>query len=419
MNKQGDGVTPPPIIGAESKSRAARKFVARVTIVTLALTAVILYSRQEYLYWQQRYFNYCLVCAARDGNEAMVRYYLWRGENVNQRAPGGHTPLMEAAWNGHASVVSLLLQHGANPDIADDHGNTALIWAAIEGEYRVAQLLVAKGASLNVQNHDGETALIRSMMRYRHPNIAQLLVNAGADINIENNNGETALIKAGQGGYVGMVKYFKQRGAVKTKVFIGPSPFPTKPLPPTRLWALATTAIVAQVSGDSHELLGGMPFSDRRTVRAQLGDAWGIKDHHDAIQTLDWLQASGHRRQYQEDDPRRVRKGTHRIPYLAWDYCRLVRVAGQSYVAGYLTEDEAWQRIMPAARALQANYSSWREMGEDYLAGRERWSHERDPEFAVVFQLLADPKDPNSPWNKNAWNTDLSEGVTNSLTVNP
>jgi hypothetical protein len=63
---------------------------------------------------------------------------------------------------------------------------------------------------------------------------------------------------------------------------------------------------------------------------------------------------------------------------------------------------------MPAARALQANYSSWREMGEDYLAGRERWSDERNPQFAVVFQLLTDPKDPNSPWNENAWNTDLS-----------
>jgi hypothetical protein len=380
----------------------------RTTIVVLALTAITIFTRQEYLYWRHWYLNYCLVCAARDGNETAVRFYLWRGEDPNQRAPGGYTPLIEAAWNGHASVVNVLIKHGADPDAADDNGNTALIWAAIEGEYRVARLLVSKGASLNHQNHDGETALTRSMMRYRHPDIAQLLVDAGADVNIENRNGETALVKAGQGGYVGMVKYFKQHGAVKTKVFIGPSPFPTKPLPPDRLWALATTAIIAQYSGDSHELLGGMPLSERATVRSQLWGAWGIKNHQRAIAILDWLQDPGHRKEYQEDNPRRPHNKGHQIPYLAWDYCRSVRVAGTSYVAGYLTEDEAWQRIMPAARALQANYSSWREMGEDYLAGRERWSDERNPQFAAVFQLLTDPKDPNSPWNENAWNTDLS-----------
>jgi hypothetical protein len=378
-----------------------------MTIVVLAFAAVIIYSRQQYLYWQQRYLNYCLVCAARDGNEAMVRYYLWHGENANQQAPGGYTPLMEAARNGHARVVSLLIQGGATLDAIDHNSNSALIWAAGQGNYLVTEILVSKGASLNLQNHDGETALTYAM-RNSHPDIARLLVNAGADVNLENKNGETALVRAGQRGYSDMVKFFKQHGALKTKVFIGPSPFPTKPLPPSRLWALATTAIIVQRDGDSHELLGAMPLSERASARSELWDGWSIQSRQKTIEILDWLQGSGHREEYQQDDPYRPHKGSHQTPYLAWDYCRLVRVAGTAYVAGYLTEDEAWQRIMPAARALQTNYSSWREMGEDYLAGRERWSHERNPQFVSVFELLADPKDPNSPWNKNAWNTDLS-----------
>jgi hypothetical protein len=80
-----------------------------------------------------------------------------------------------------------------------------------------------------------------------------------------------------------------------------------------------------------------------------------------------------------------------------------------SYVAGYLKEEEAWQRIMRAAWAIQANYSSWREMGEDYLWGREQWKGRRDPQFDRIFQLLTNPDDSSSPWNKNEWKTDLSE----------
>lgn len=71
---------------------------------------------------------------------------------------------------------------------------------------------------------------------------------------------------------------------------------------------------------------------------------------------------------------------------------------------------------MTAARAIQTNYSSWQEMGEDYLRGRERWNRSRDPRFDYVFRLLTNPGDPNSPWNKNKWDADLSSRAETSTT---
>jgi Protein of unknown function (DUF1266) len=46
-------------------------------------------------------------------------------------------------------------------------------------------------------------------------------------------------------------------------------------------------------------------------------------------------------------------------------------------LCGYLAEDEAWEKIMPAAAKLHATFSSWKELGENYLIGREFWSYEQ------------------------------------------
>ncbi|HTS19366.1 MAG TPA: ankyrin repeat domain-containing protein [Verrucomicrobiae bacterium] len=403
MYEQVSGGVPPLPAEPAPKKRWVRKLIVRLTIVVLALAAFVIYSGR-----------YCLLCAVEDGNDLMVRYYLWRGEDVNQLMKGGFTPLMQAAWKGRVNAAEILLNHGANLEAVDQDGNTALIWAAGYGRYPVVQLLASKGASLNHQNHAGETALIYSM-KCRQTEMARLLVKKGADVNLKDDRGETVLVLAGQWGYSDMVWFLKRHGATETRPFIVPSRLPAKPLPPSRLWALATTALLVQYNGDNHELLGSRPPADHAWAQTGLREWWDINSRRSAIEMLDWLQRQGHRGEYQNRERRARRNGGAPIPYLAWDYCRLIWVAGVSYIAGYITEDEAWDRIMPAARALQANYSSWREMGKDYLAGRERWNGGRDPQFAGVFELLTNRRDPNSPWNKNPWNTDLSEAATNSL----
>lgn len=96
---------------------------------------------------------------------------------------------------------------------------------------------------------------------------------------------------------------------------------------------------------------------------------------------------------------------------LGWDLARLISVCRGGYVAGYLTEDEAWQSIMGAARRLQGRFESWEDLGMNYLLGREYWSEKQRPTTLQAMRetyrkLLTDPQ---SPWKLCPWNLNLDE----------
>ena len=86
---------------------------------------------------------------------------------VNQRLPGGITPLHELATHTHfsqvfapaeaAQLAQLLLDRGADPTATDDNGNTALHTAALAGSPIVAAVLHQAGASSHTQNNAGLT----------------------------------------------------------------------------------------------------------------------------------------------------------------------------------------------------------------------------------------------------------------------
>jgi hypothetical protein len=72
--------------------------------------------------------------------------------------------------------------------------------------------------------------------------------------------------------------------------------------------------------------------------------------------------------------------------------------------------DEAWQHVMHAATILQSTFSSWEDLGQNYLVGRQFWSAEETIYDGKGFQdayewLLSDPV---SPWRRNPWNTSLA-----------
>jgi hypothetical protein len=93
---------------------------------------------------------------------------------------------------------------------------------------------------------------------------------------------------------------------------------------------------------------------------------------------------------------------------LAWDLCRAANIVNAGYAANYLTAREAWDRLMAIARTTQSSFSSWQEMSDNFLDGREIWANERSPKFDAVAKVLLNPNDSNSPWNQNPWKTDLS-----------
>jgi hypothetical protein len=205
-------------------------------------------------------------------------------------------------------------------------------------------------------------------------------------------------------------------------------------------WCLATGAVLQQVNGAYLNLLGGWPPNpeSRRQVRSLLRRFWRIRSRQEALRRLDWLELEGHRRRYEEvvarvrslppsiseqelraqgvsaeelAEIRFVREHGAKLQgkgLLAWDLCRLVNVAGWCYLAGYISEEEAWARIFPAARRIQATYSGWRELGEHYLLGREFWLGEDDAQMRQAMIGLC--QDPRSPWYRLPWNMDLGGG---------
>jgi hypothetical protein len=80
----------------------------------------------------------------------------------------------------------------------------------------------------------------------------------------------------------------------------------------------------------------------------------------------------------------------------------------RGYILHYLDEKEAWNLLLANARKVQASFSSWQEMSDNFLDGRKIWNEAPDNQFDACSKLLLNPRDPNSPWNQNPWKTDLS-----------
>lgn len=213
------------------------------------------------------------------------------------------------------------------------------------------------------------------------------------------------------------------------------------PTPEQQRWALATCAVLTQANGERHDTLAGCDQTpDNVEIAGQvLSGSWGITNREELLATLTSLENGGHRRDFDAltsivasstpEDLDALRKRVSNDPVAAsqlelavarggelsgksiagWDYGRYVFLCRRGYLCGYLTEEEAWSRIMPVARALQATFSSWQELGENYLVGRQYWQGER----AIIPDQFADARDalltdPASPWLTLPWDLDLS-----------
>ena len=215
---------------------------------------------------------------------------------------------------------------------------------------------------------------------------------------------------------------------------------PVKPGTP-EAWGLAASALLTQLNGGRHDLLG-TELATPRTVRDEkqaLADWWGVNDRNDLLAMLDWVNQGGHRKDWEElaayvaslssselsqfltkvaSDPEMkhqvdmVRKLAPKLgskSLLGWDYARYISLCRWGYLCGYLTEEEAWDRIMPVAAMLQKTFASWADLGEDYLIGREFWSYAQTQKDGDLIRQAYGwlMSSSTSPWKLNAWNVDL------------
>lgn len=172
-------------------------------------------------------------------------------------------------------------------------------------------------------------------------------------------------------------------------------------------WALGASAITLRMDCYTLNLRGGKLADETGILfsKSSLDVSWGIKSREDALRVVNSLQKMGHLY---------LDAGGEQKKQVGWELCRLVRVAGDCYVSGYLTDEESWDYIMDAAKTLQKAFNSWEEMGESYITGFEAWCGEdrNTPgtnthyRFEIMKELL---KDPQSPWMLYDWNMSLEK----------
>ena len=200
---------------------------------------------------------------------------------------------------------------------------------------------------------------------------------------------------------------------------------PPPPMTPGRARGLATSALIVEVNGGRHDLLGaGFRAED---ARATLALAWRSNDRASVRRTLVWLENEGDRRRwetmlqaFEEGDPDLEdaaiadpglraelevinRYGQRNRSLVAWDFCRAVALVRFGFAGEFLSEPESWQWVERFGALIRSSFSSWLEMSDNYLVGREFTSGPPDAELKQAYVSLIDPTNGSSPWNRIRW----------------
>ncbi len=152
-----------------------------------------------------------------DSDEALIVGKVLELRILAEKAQGGSTVLLQAAYRGELKVVQWLLKTGeAVITEKDNNGETALLKAASQGHLVLVQWLLQttwlqKGwALITEKDNNGETALLKAASRGYLELVQWLLQTGGADITERDNSGNTALLCAANGGHLEVVQWLLQ-----------------------------------------------------------------------------------------------------------------------------------------------------------------------------------------------------------------
>jgi ankyrin repeat protein len=145
----------------------------------------------------------CLLSAASNGHNELVRTFLRFNADVNFENADGETSLHHAAKNGTYDVVKTLLNGGANVDLPDLKRYTPLHYAAEKGHIGIVQQLLEYGADIQARTLLYETPLHLAVSKV---DILPVLLHEGADLEAVNNLHQTPLHLAVMGGHFPAVK---------------------------------------------------------------------------------------------------------------------------------------------------------------------------------------------------------------------
>lgn len=211
------------------------------------------------------------------------------------------------------------------------------------------------------------------------------------------------------------------------------------------MWALAADGISIYADRRSFYYLGGADptYFMIQSRKEALKLWWDISSKEDAAQVIKWLGEEGYRDDFNklsemldtltEEKYKEVLKYysydtklQNQIKFIkehyktmgqksmaAWDYCNLINVTGLCYMAGYVTEEEAWELTMFAAQTLQKSFKSWEDLGRSYIMGYKFMTGEENEKFNEALEWLL--KDEKSPWAKYQWDLTLKREETKNM----
>ncbi len=359
-------------------------------------------------------------------------------EATSSRKSGRHHRLTTAATGallGLLAVMTLAPAEDAAPisPSADGAGLTPLMLAARKSDGPGVLEIIGQKVPLNEVDRHGRTALIWACV-VGDWDCAKELIDAGADVTVADAQGETAASHAADLGMVELVDLLTRKGAASPIVHIIPKEPANPPLSAPHAWALGVSALYAQKFGYNPNVLGMQPFIPENPQIMMARD-WNIKSREDLLASLNRLTTEGTRAGYQkkgallaalddatfnaqlQSDPKNAYRfkaardgfkkwGTKEG--LAWDLCRAAMLVNSGYSVGWISEPEAWDLLMPIARTTQSNFSSWQEMNENFQDGRAVWINQPSTRYDFLTRLMTSPVEPNSPWTKLDWKTDLT-----------
>ncbi|WP_341812568.1 ankyrin repeat domain-containing protein [Wolbachia endosymbiont (group A) of Conops quadrifasciatus] len=128
-----------------------------------------------------------LHSAAEKGDLEAVKYFISRGDDVNDRSRG-FIPLRIATIRGHLEVVKLLVDKGANMHDKNISGNEPIHNAAAFGKKDIVEFFIDKGVSIDYAGRDGWTPLHYAAY-WGNLEVVKVLVDRGADIHVEAKDG--------------------------------------------------------------------------------------------------------------------------------------------------------------------------------------------------------------------------------------
>jgi len=134
-----------------------------------------------------------IFIAAQRGTVNDVRYFLARGEDVNQRDGSGDPLSHHAVRENNVEVAVFLIVSGADVNATDTNDWTPLHIAVHNPGMDMMRHLISHGANVNARNNVHWTPLHYAARYNPNAEVLRYLIFHGADVNARINIGLTAL----------------------------------------------------------------------------------------------------------------------------------------------------------------------------------------------------------------------------------